>query len=113
MELLQEQDPEKQKALYKDIKEYEHSGDMITAKLYEELNKTFVTPFDREDINLLSGRMDTFLDFIHDAAKRMLMYRPKSVNQLLIAMPSRRGLPAELKVPSSGGGNVSWKMLVS
>ena len=86
VELLQEQDPEKQKALYKDIKEYEHSGDMITAKLYEELNKTFVTPFDREDINLLSGRMDTFLDFIHDAAKRMLMYRPKSVNQLLIAM---------------------------
>ena len=68
VELLQEQDPEKQKALYKD------------------LNKTFVTPFDREDINLLSGRMDTFLDFIHDAAKRMLMYRPKSVNQLLIAM---------------------------
>ena len=52
VELLQEQDPEKQKALYKDIKEYEHSGDMITAKLYEELNKTFVTPFDREDINL-------------------------------------------------------------
>lgn len=86
VELLQEQDPEKQKALYKDIKEYEHSGDMITAKLYEELNKTFVTPFDREDINLLSGRMDTFLDFIHDAAKRMLMYRPKSVNQLLIAI---------------------------
>ena len=86
VELLQEQDPEKQKALYKDIKEYEHSGDMITAKLYEELNKTFVTPFDREDINLLGGRMDTFLDFIHDAAKRMLMYRPKSVNQLLIAM---------------------------
>ena len=35
VELLQEQDPEKQKALYKDIKEYEHSGDMITAKLYE------------------------------------------------------------------------------
>ena len=47
VELLQEQDPEKQKALYKDIKEYEHSGDMITAKLYEELNKTFVTPIAR------------------------------------------------------------------
>ena len=88
VELLQEQDPEKQKALYKDIKEYEHSGDMITAKLYEELNKTFVTPFDREDINLLSGRMDRtrFLISCSDAAKRMLMCRPKSVNQLLIAM---------------------------
>ena len=51
VELLQEHDPEKQKVLYKNVKEYEHSGDMITAKLYEELNKTFVTPFDREDIN--------------------------------------------------------------
>lgn len=85
-ELLLEHDYDKQKSLYKDVKEYEHSGDMITAKLYEELNKTFVTPFDREDINLLGSRMDTFLDFIHDAAKRMVMYRPKSVNQLLIAM---------------------------
>lgn len=69
VELLQEQDPDKQKMLYKDIKEYEHSGDKITVQLYEELNKTFVTPFDREDINLLGGRMDTFLDFIHDAGK--------------------------------------------
>lgn len=86
VELLQEQDHDKQDALYREVKEYEHRGDLITAKLYEELNKTFVTPFDREDINLLGSRMDTVLDFIHDAAKRMLMYRPKSVNQLLIAM---------------------------
>lgn len=86
VELLQEQDHDKQKALYKDIKEYEHAGDKITAQIYEELNKTFVTPFDREDINMLGGRMDTFLDFIHDAAKRILMYRPKEQNQLLLAM---------------------------
>lgn len=85
-ELLQEHGYDKQKSLYRNVKEYEHSGDLITAKLYEELNKTFVTPFDREDINLLGSRMDTFLDFIHDAAKRMVMYRPKSINQLLIAM---------------------------
>lgn len=86
VELLQEQDHDKQKTLYKDVKEYEHSGDMITAKLYEELNKTFVTPFDREDINRLGSGMDTLLDFIHDAAKRVLMYRPKNVNQLMVAM---------------------------
>lgn len=86
VELLQEKSYDRQKALYKDVKEYEHRGDLITAKLYEELNKTFVTPFDREDINRLGSSMDTLLDFIHDAAKRMLMYRPKSVNQLMIAM---------------------------
>lgn len=86
VELLQEQSHDRQKALYKDVKEYEHRGDMITAKLYEELNKTFVTPFDREDINRLGSSMDSLLDFIHDAAKRMLMYRPKRVSQLMIAM---------------------------
>ena len=61
VELLQEQSHDRQKALYKDVKEYEHRGDMITAKLYEELNKTFVTPFDREDINRLGSSMDTLL----------------------------------------------------
>lgn len=84
LELLQEQDPEKQKVLYKDIKTFENQGDSITAKIYEELNKTFVTPFDREDVNSLGSRMDTFLDFIHDSAKRILMYRPKSVNKTLV-----------------------------
>ena len=75
VELLQERKPENQKTLYKKVKDYEHSGDQITARLYEELNKTFVTPFDREDINRLGSSMDTLLDFIHDAAKRVLMYR--------------------------------------
>ena len=86
VELLQEQNYDRQKALYKDVKEFEHRGDMLTAKLYEELNKTFVTPFDREDINRLGSSLDTLLDFIHDAAKRVLMYRPKNVNQLMVAM---------------------------
>lgn len=86
VELLQEHDADKQTSLYKQIKSFEHDGDVITAKLYEELNKTFVTPFDRGDINALGGQMDTLLDFIHDSARRILMYRPKSTNELLIAM---------------------------
>ena len=86
VELLQEKSPEKQKTLYKEIKAFETQGDAVTARIYEELNKTFVTPFDREDINLLGSRMDTFLDFIHDSAKRILMYRPKHVNQTLIVI---------------------------
>lgn len=86
VELLQEQNSEKQNSLYKTVKDLEHDGDMITAKLYEELNKTFVTPFDREDINALGGQMDTLLDFIHDSARRVLMYRPKQTNKLLVSM---------------------------
>lgn len=84
--LLQEQDIDRRKQLYKNIKEYEHQGDLIATTIYEELNKTFVTPFDREDINLLATRMDSFLDFIHDSAKRVVMYRPNNINETLIVI---------------------------
>lgn len=84
IQLLQERNHDQQDALYKSIKSVENEGDRITRQIYEELNKTFVTPFDREDINHLGSKMDTFLDFIHDASKRIVMYRPKDINQTLL-----------------------------
>lgn len=84
VQLLKEQDYETQRILYKHIKNLETKGDKITATIYQELNRTFVTPFDREDINQLGSKMDTFLDFIHDAARRTVLYRPAHINQTLI-----------------------------
>lgn len=84
IQLLKEQDHEKQNMLYKSIKAVENGGDQITRQIYEELNRTFVTPFDREDINHLGSKMDTFLDFIHDASKRIVMYRPQKINDTLL-----------------------------
>ncbi len=84
VELLQEKDHEKWTALYKDIKGIEKEGDKITLNMYEELNRTFITPFDREDINRLGASMDILLDFIHDAARRVVMYRPEQINQTLV-----------------------------
>ncbi|MDR2130868.1 MAG: DUF47 family protein [Odoribacteraceae bacterium] len=81
--LLREPDIEQRRALYMEIKENEQRGDKITAVIYGELYKTFVTPFDREDINLLGGRLDTFLDHIHDAARRVVMYAPGKINDRL------------------------------
>lgn len=86
LQLLREQDLEKQQLLYKEIKACENQGDKITAKLYQELNRTFVTPFDREDINRLSSQMDTFLDFIHDSARRVVVYCPRHINNTLIVI---------------------------
>lgn len=86
LQLLKEPDLEKQKSLYKEIKAYENQGDKITAKLYLELGQTFVTPFDREDINKLSSQMDTFLDFIHDSARRIVMYRPNTMYNTLLTI---------------------------
>ena len=76
--LIEESDPERQKNLYREIKGLETKGDRITATIYYELNRTFVTPFDREDINALASKTDSYLDLIHDAARKLLMYKPKS-----------------------------------
>lgn len=57
------------------IKELEHKGDTITHELITKLNQTFITPFDREDIHLLSSRIDDVLDLVDAAASRLVLYR--------------------------------------
>jgi predicted phosphate transport protein (TIGR00153 family) len=55
--------------------ELEHAGDAITHQIMEQLHRTFVTPLDREDIALLTERLDDVMDFIEDATNAMLLYR--------------------------------------
>jgi len=57
------------------ITELEHQGDTITHQIMAQLNRTFVTPFDREDMALLAHSMDDVTDFIHAAADAMLIYK--------------------------------------
>ena len=57
------------------ITELEHQGDTITHQIMAQLNRTFVTPFDREDIALLAHSLDDVTDFIHAAADAMLIYK--------------------------------------
>ncbi len=57
------------------ITELEHEGDTITHQIMAQLHRTFVTPFDREDIALLVHVLDDVTDFIHAAADAMLIYK--------------------------------------
>ncbi len=57
------------------IKDIEHKGDSQTHDIIRTLNKTFVTPFDREDIYALAGALDDILDLIDASAQRFVMYR--------------------------------------
>lgn len=50
------------------IKEVEHTGDEITHETYEQLNRIFVTPIDREDIAAISSALDDVLDLVEAAA---------------------------------------------
>ncbi|MFC2016115.1 DUF47 domain-containing protein [Chloroflexota bacterium] len=58
-----------------EITELEHAGDTMTHQILEQLNRTFVTPFDREDIALLAHSLDDVTDFIHAAADAMFLYK--------------------------------------
>ena len=61
-----------------EITELEHEGDSITHQIAALLHRTFVTPFDREDIALLSHTMDDITDFIHAAADAIFIYKVDS-----------------------------------
>ncbi len=57
------------------ITDLEHQGDAITHQIMAQLHRTFVTPFDREDIAQLAHSLDDVTDFIHSAADAMLLYQ--------------------------------------
>jgi len=57
------------------ITDLEHQGDAITHQIFEQLHRSFITPFDREDIALLAHSLDDVTDFIHAAADAMFLYK--------------------------------------
>ncbi len=59
------------------LKDIEHEADTITHRIYEKMHKTFLTPFDREDIYALANKMDSILDMIEASAVRMYLYKVK------------------------------------
>ncbi len=70
---------DKQVELYTKIKSIETECDHIVIRIYDELSASFIAPFDREDIHQLCGDLDDVMDNINDAAKRILLYNPKTI----------------------------------
>ncbi|MDD5542604.1 MAG: DUF47 family protein [Acidobacteriia bacterium] len=58
-----------------DLKDKEHLGDQMTHNLITRLNKTFITPIDREDIHELASKLDDVMDMIDAVASRMVLYK--------------------------------------
>lgn len=57
----------------------EREGDKQTHLIFDELGKTFITPFDREDIHDLASTMDDVIDGINSCAKRITIYNPHPI----------------------------------
>ena len=56
------------------IKSIEHDGDKMVHNIFSELNKTFITPIDREDISKLTSALDDILDNLEAVADRLCLY---------------------------------------
>lgn len=61
------------------VKELEHEGDRLTHELVGLLNRTFVTPFDRDDMYRLAGALDDICDHIDEAAGRIVSYGVREI----------------------------------
>ncbi len=57
------------------LRDIEHEADMTCHEIYDKLNRTFVTPFDREDIRELASELDTVVDLIESVGQRMYLYQ--------------------------------------
>lgn len=68
----------------KKIRNIEHEADEVTHTIIEQLNKTFITPFDREDIHVLAKEMDDVVDMIYTIINRLTIYKLAGVNKELI-----------------------------
>jgi uncharacterized protein len=67
--------PEKRTYLVETIKRLEHQADQVTHELVTRLDRSFITPLDREDIHMLASRLDDVLDRIDGTARRSAIFR--------------------------------------
>ena len=74
-------DPERMAEHVASIKAVEHEADVLTHDVITRLNKSFVTPFDREDIHELASRLDDVVDLIDGTARRAVMFRITTVRE--------------------------------
>lgn len=68
------------------IREIEHEGDRMTHEVIDRLNRTFITPIDREDIHGLAKELDDVIDIIQATMDRMQLYRIETSSPVLLQM---------------------------
>jgi uncharacterized protein len=86
---LLERFPSDGRELIEQIKEREHEGDRLTTDVVDLLNRTFVTPFDRDDMYRLAGAIDDICDHVDEAADSIGAWGVQSV-------PEKAGAQADV-----------------
>lgn len=78
--------PEKNAYLVESIKRLEHQADEVTHEVVTRLDKSFITPLDREDIHLLASRLDDVMDRIDGTARRTHIFRSGTPPQGIVIL---------------------------
>ncbi|HZK64000.1 MAG TPA: DUF47 family protein [Puia sp.] len=73
--VVNEPDIEKRAALASLVEDQEHVNDDLTHKVFTELGRNFITPFDREDIHYLASALDDICDYIYSTSKKINFYK--------------------------------------
>ena len=74
-DVVREKDFETRGIFIKEIEDMEHVNDDYTHRIFTELGRNFITPFDREDIHSLASALDDVSDYIYAAAKKINFYK--------------------------------------
>lgn len=74
-QLVGEPDPDRRASVAAQIEDQEHVNDDFTHKVFTELGRNFITPFDREDIHYLASSLDDICDYIYATAKKINFYK--------------------------------------
>jgi predicted phosphate transport protein (TIGR00153 family) len=80
----------------KEIYEVEQEGDILTHEIMKKLNKTFITPIDREDLHALASSLDDVVDLIWAAVDRLTVFKIKETTKEAISMSKNLLLTAEV-----------------
>jgi len=74
-EVVGEPDFDKRAAIISQVEDQEHVNDDLTHRVFTELGRNFITPFDREDIHYLASSLDDICDYIYATTKKINFYK--------------------------------------
>lgn len=83
---LNESDTTKRNMALRGLDDLEHKNDEVTHRIFIELGRNFITPFDREDIHSLATALDDVADFIWGSSKRILYYNVSHIDETMKQM---------------------------
>lgn len=67
--------------VFSDVEKLEHESDAVCLKIFDEINRTFITPMDREDLSMLTRSLDDVMDFIYLSVVIISVYNVKKMNK--------------------------------